>query len=246
MPTDSVYFSSTEATDAEGISRRNSEQQPPMEGYRSDSGVSTTWEPMHLRNANTNLTTNATTRSSNGQWTRTGWTASNIRNHMQSVFSNDYLPSCMLSSGLLLEDYTSGNTQYCSSALVNALLCLATQVENDEGVQHRYNEWNEGTKQSEMPRIASTTTWLFNEARAGLEDASTLPDIQALGILAMYQLQCGRETEARNLAEIFGAAMTNLCLRESHGVTNGEQYRLVRATSYCAAISLIRFVLLLV
>ena len=202
------------------------------------------WEPsMHSRNTDTPvITPEATNNTKSDQWTRKGSTASNIRYHMQSVFSNDYLPSCMLSSSLVLADYASGNSQYCSAALVNALLCLATHSGSNNHGQGSNDEGDEDAKQFEISRNASTTAWLFDEARSGLENASTLPDIQALGVLAMYQLQCGHESEARKLAEDFGDAMTSLCLRELHTPTKGEQYRLVRASSYCAAISLIRFV----
>ena len=244
---DPAYSSSAEAATGEGSSSSNSQQQDSKGGSFSDSGVSISWEPsLHLRNADTTvITAEATNYAKNSQWTRTGWTASNIRHHMQSVFSNDYLPSCMLSSSLMLEDYANGNTRYCSAALVNALLCLATHHGSNEYGHDRNNERNDDTKQFEISRNASTTAWLFDEARSGLENASTLPDIQALGVLAMYQLQCGHESEARNLAENFGDAMTNLCLRELHATTKGERYRLVRASSYCAAISLIRFVRIL-
>ena len=244
LSTDPDCFSPAEAATGAGPSSRTSQHQTSEDGPTSDSGVSISCEPsMHSRNTDTPvITPEAANNTKSDQWTRTGWAASNIRHHLQLVFSNDYFPSCMLSSSLVLEDYTSGNSQYCSAALVNALLCLATHSGGNAYGQVRNDEQDDDTKQFEISRNVSTTAWLFDEARSRLENASTLPDIQAFGVLAMYQLQCGHKSEARKLAENFGDAMTNLCLRELHTAIKGERYRLVRASSYCAAISLIRFV----
>ncbi|GJN76039.1 hypothetical protein PLICBS_010150 [Purpureocillium lilacinum] len=63
----------------------------------------------------------------------------------------------------------------------------------------------------------ATSQALFDEAEAltsGKEQLGTLPDIQTLGMLALYQVSCGREAEARELAEAFKAEITKLCLQE--------------------------------
>ncbi len=45
---------------------------------------------------------------------------------------------------------------------------------------------------------------------------SRLPDIQALGMLALFQVSGACEAEAMGLAEEFAAAVTDLCLQEPH------------------------------
>ncbi|KAH6959953.1 hypothetical protein BKA56DRAFT_623991 [Ilyonectria sp. MPI-CAGE-AT-0026] len=166
-------------------------------------------------------------------WTRTGWTVAYIRQLFDSLLTWDYLPFCLLCKDPFLRDYHSGLSRYCSSALVNALLALATRRvnENQDDIEiDALSGWSGGKA-------------FFDEAKAILyssERSSSLPDIQALGILALYQISCGREADARELSSAFAAAITDLCLREPLTGKHEEQYARVRATTYCGAISVIR------
>lgn len=173
-------------------------------------------------------------------WTpRTGWPARKTQKLLISLL-NDYLPSCLLCSGPFMRDFEAGSTRYCSPALVNALLCLSTRV--DGGDRTESAPPSQGLAQRPTAR---TSTAFFDEAQSCLSEKGSLdklPNIQALGILSLYKLVCGHESQARALAESFADAMTDLCLREAARPVE-EQYRVVRATSYCASISLIRYVL---
>lgn len=172
-------------------------------------------------------------------WTRTGWTVAYIRNLFDSLLTWDYLPFCLMCKDPYLRDYYSGSSRYCSSALVNALLALAMRMVNE----------NQGEAGIAAMSVWSESKAFFDEAEAILHGSwpcSGLPDIQALGILALYQVSCGREPEARELSEAFAGAITDLCLREPLVGKQEEQYARVRATTYCGAISLVRYEHLLI
>ncbi len=174
------------------------------------------------------------------RWTWMGWTAVKVRQYLESILSHDFILSCLLCDDLFLQDYASGEGQFCSPALVNALLCLAIRQQN----QHT-NHDQDGMGGPLRQETIATSQELFHgvwNLLGNRRELSSLPDAQAVGVLAMYQLTCGRESEARELAECFADAMTNLCLREAHVIAKGERYRVARATSYCAAISLTRSV----
>ncbi|XP_044717866.1 putative nitrate assimilation regulatory protein nirA [Hirsutella rhossiliensis] len=70
--------------------------------------------------------------------------------------------------------------------------------------------------------------------------SANLPDIQAIGILSLYQITCGREAEAQALADSFAARIVNLCPQEPLMGSEAEKYAKVWATSYRGAVSLIR------
>ncbi|KJZ68374.1 hypothetical protein HIM_12234 [Hirsutella minnesotensis 3608] len=165
-------------------------------------------------------------------WTRAGWSVASVRQLLDALLTWDYLPFCLVCRDPFFRDYYSGSTRYCSSALVNALLALATRVVNED------------THEAQSPGSGwSRSKAFFDEAEAilhstGLSD--NLPDIQALGILALYQITCGREAEAQELAESFAARIGELCLSEPLLGAEAEEYSKARATSYCGAVSLIR------
>ncbi|KAM4061174.1 putative nitrate assimilation regulatory protein nirA [Hirsutella rhossiliensis] len=167
------------------------------------------------------------------RWTRIGWTVASVRQLLDALLTWDYLPFCLMCKDPFLRDYYSGSTRYCSSALVNALLALATRV---------VHETNNETE-SPGPGFKCGSKTFFDEADAiihGTGHSTNLPDIQAIGILSLYQITCGREAEAQALAESFAARIADLCLQEPLEGAEAEEYAKVRATSYCGAVSLIR------
>lgn len=188
-------------------------------------------------------------------WTRTGWSVDTIRTHLESLLTWDYLPFCFLCKDPFLQDFASGEGCYCSPALVNSLLALSTRIVDKHQQAHPQNDEQEsknhlisaaerGSPSSSCPDSQA----LFDEADAlisGHCQPGSLPDIQALGMLALYQVGCGHEAEARELAEAFAAAITELCLEQPVAAdSQDKQYALVRATTYCGAISLVRYVVL--
>ncbi|UNI22306.1 hypothetical protein JDV02_008206 [Purpureocillium takamizusanense] len=189
-------------------------------------------------------------------WTRTGWSVAKVRDHLESLLTWDYLPFCLLCKDPFLRDFSSGEGRYCSRALVNSLLALSMQVLGEHPhacpQRRRSDQENHPVTAAEIGSFSSATSdsqALYEEAEAlinGQGRPGSLPDIQALGMLALYQVSCGREAEARELSESFAAAMTELCLREPPAADkHGSQDALVRATTYCGAISLVRILKLL-
>ncbi|KAH7110017.1 putative nitrate assimilation regulatory protein nirA [Dactylonectria estremocensis] len=165
-------------------------------------------------------------------WTRTGWTRAHLRHLFDALTTWDYLPFSLLCKDQFLQDYQSGSSRFCSSALVHAVLALASRLinENDDDARLLPSGWL-GSKM------------FLDEAEAILQargPLNRLPDIQALGILSLYQMRCGREAEAHELAEAFVASITELCQREPLMDKEKEQYSRARATTYCGAVSLVR------
>ncbi|KAK3366851.1 nitrate assimilation regulatory protein nirA [Lasiosphaeria ovina] len=165
-------------------------------------------------------------------WTRTGWTAAHIRHLIDVLLTSDYLPFCLLCTDLFLHDFERGSSRFCSAALVHAILALSTCL---------VNENNDSSGLLPSGWVGSQT--FVEEAQSdfcqgGQPDA--LPDIQALGILALYRLRCGREAEAQELAEVCVTSITDLCQRMPLDGEEEELHARVRATTYCGAITLVR------
>ncbi|KAH7117240.1 hypothetical protein B0J13DRAFT_652865, partial [Dactylonectria estremocensis] len=76
-------------------------------------------------------------------WTRTGWTRVYIRHLFDSVLTWEYLPFSLLCKDQFLQDYQNGSSRFCSSALVHAILALASQLinENDDGFSFLPSGW---------------------------------------------------------------------------------------------------------
>jgi hypothetical protein len=172
-----------------------------------------------------------TTQSHIDTWAKTSWTKAYIRHLFDALRTWDYLPFCLFSEDLFLQDYTSGSTRFCSSALVHAILALSIRLINegsDDG----------GVYRSGWPRSRS----LVDTARKLLRDIkppSTLPDVQALGMLSLYYLRCGRETEAQEYADSFATSISEL--RQSPPMQAEEQSHAQSMNiSYCGAVSLKR------
>jgi len=186
-------------------------------------------------------------------WTRTGWPVTKIRDRFDWLMTWDYLPFCLLCKDPFLQDYASGEGRYCSPALANSLLALSTRILDKRQHPHQQQRQKE---QQDCPAksdagggFPDSHCWdgqaLFDESEtliSGKEHISTLPDIQTLGMLALYQVSCGREADARELAEAFKAEITIPCLLEPLEADKQDgRYMQVRATTYCGAISLVRY-----
>ncbi|KAJ6437961.1 cyclase/dehydrase family protein [Purpureocillium lavendulum] len=178
-----------------------------------------------------------------------------IRDQLHYLLMADYLPFCLLCEDVFLKDLASGEGRYCSPALVNSLLALASRTWNEHQRPHPNQRQQERPNYHDVADVGSPPSgwWysqaLFDEAEAlirGNGPPDTLPDVQTLGILALYHVSCGRDAEAYELAGSFAAAITELCLREPLAEDEqDEQYAQVRATTYCGAQSLVRMLGLL-
>ncbi|KAJ6436480.1 nitrate assimilation regulatory protein nirA [Purpureocillium lavendulum] len=164
-----------------------------------------------------------------------------IREQLHSLLMADYLPFCLLCEDVFLKDLATGEGRYCSPALVNSLLALASRTWNEHQHPHPNRRQQEQPNYHDVADVGSPPSgwWysqaLFDEAEALISDKSppdTLPDTQTLGMLALYHVSCGRDAEAYELAGSFAAAIAELCLREPlEEDEQDEQYAQVRATS---------------
>lgn len=173
-----------------------------------------------------------TSKSQTDTWTGTGWTKAHIHHLFDATFTWDYLPICLLCKDLFIQDYDSGLNQFCSSALVHAILAVSCRL------------INENNDQKIFPSGWLGSQFFFDEAQRALQNQGStlnLPNIQAYGVLSLYQMSCGQEEEALQLAETFVCSITELCETESR-YGKEDQYMKAQATTYCGAVSLIRYV----
>lgn len=168
------------------------------------------------------------------KWTQTSWTRAHIRHLFDVLITWDYTAFILLRKDEFLQDYEEGSTRFCSSALVHALLALSTRI--------IYEKEDESDV---LPSGWLGSKWFLLRTKALLRSQGSyksLPDIQATGILALYHFRCGREEEAIKLAETCSSSIRALCLKGTAVDTSDEQYFKVRATTYCGALSLLRYV----
>ncbi|CAH0031031.1 unnamed protein product [Clonostachys rhizophaga] len=170
-------------------------------------------------------------------WTSSGWTKPYTLSLITAVLEWDALPLCLVNKALLLRDFESGARQYCSSALVNALLAIAARLVEES--QKR------DSVQLDLSLCASET--FVRESSAHLHSegpiVDTLPNIQAIGVLALYEASFGQEARAAKLADEYASAIADLCFSEPTPQP-GSDYNQVRADTYRGAISLRRYALL--
>ena len=147
-------------------------------------------------------------------------------------------PSCLLCKNLFIQDYEGGSTQFCSSPLVHAMLAIA------------FSLINEDNDDKILPSGWLGSRLFYDEARRYLKSLTKprdLPNIQALGMLSLYEIRCGREEQAMETAKEFHSGRTNLCHSQAQmtDLSNLTSNRVwARATSYCGAVSLIRYAII--
>lgn len=176
-----------------------------------------------------------TSHSQTDTWTQTGWTRAHIHHLFDALFTWEYLPFSLLTYDLFLHDFHSGSTRFCSSTLVHAILALATRLVNEK--QDDTGVPSSGWLRSKI---------FFDEAKSEVHNGGSLsdrlPDIQALGILSLYEFRCGQETQAQTLAQEFLTSITEHCQRKSTMGEEGDvQYARVRTSTYCGAVLLSRY-----
>ncbi|KAL3952842.1 hypothetical protein ACCO45_012785 [Purpureocillium lilacinum] len=123
-----------------------------------------------------------------------------------SLLTWDHLPFCLLCKDQFLQDFASGEGRYCSPALVNSLLALSTLILDER--QHPHQQQHQKEQQDCLAKSDADGGFPTPVVR------TVRLYIQTLGILALYQISCGREAEARELAEAFKAEITKSCRLE--------------------------------
>lgn len=158
-------------------------------------------------------------RSQADNWTTLGLQSVYVRRLFTILVTWDCLPFCIICEAPFLKAFDAGSSQFCSSALVNALTALAIRV-----IIETETETETGTETRPPSANCLRSQQFFDNVNARLEDGKMpthLPDIQALGILSIYQICSGRETEAKTLAHLFLSSITDLYNR--HSLTTEER-----------------------
>ena len=163
-----------------------------------------------------------------GDWTAVTKDVRLIRELVELYFSWEHPAFPLLCKEAFMRDWEDRRQRYCSSALINAILSLAS----------RFLDLSSG--RSDGPRLSDC---FFHEAKRQLADERdvTLPDIQALGILALREMACGREADASRLSEdCVKMAEASLHDHKSNDTFEDAEYYIVRGTTICGAFSLCR------
>lgn len=166
-------------------------------------------------------------------WTQTGWTKAHIQHLIDTVLVWDYLPISLLSYDHFLQSFYDGSITFCSSALVCALLALASRLVNEDKDEREI-----------LPTGWVGSMTFYKEAQAELEKPPTrnrLPDTQAIGVLSLYRLRCGEEAEALDYVESCFSQISGLRNKHSEDKRK-DQCAMVQDATYCAALSLCRYV----
>jgi hypothetical protein len=167
-------------------------------------------------------------------WTGTGWTKDHILQLFDTLFAWEHLPICLLRKDLFIRDYKSGSTKFCSPALVHATLALATRlISEDDSVGILPAGWLESATLFDIAKIA-----VENNA-----SNDSIADTQALGMLSLYQIRCGRETEAWEYAEGLAHNIAKLG-KATRNVQEEEDTLKAIETAHNGAVMLLRYAML--
>jgi len=171
-------------------------------------------------------------------WTNSGWPKSYVREIIDSILGWDGMLFCLIRKDLFSRDFESGGTQFCSSALVNALLALGTRIK-----EHDHPAPNLARASSTQGSDLSSDGFLEAAVRllaANGTRPKKLADIQALGLLALYEASSNHEEQAHTFADEYAAAITDVRSQESSSMNIGEISARDLESTYCSAISLHR------
>ncbi len=157
---------------------------------------------------------------------------SQIPQLLDTILARACLTFCSISKEDFSRDHESGSGQHCSTALLDAVLALATLLIR-ERVANRVVLGFGGDCNKDLGNSFAL------EATANLYDGTGLPqrmaDIQALGILALYYLGCGKMKNCLGFAGDFAASIAEKWEAEQSELTCA--HRLAHANIYCAAVS---------
>ena len=172
-------------------------------------------------------------KSQTNTWTRTGWSTTHIRHLLDAIFTWEHLAVCLLCKDLFILDFEGGSTQFCSASLVHAMLAIAFSLKTNDDIF--------------LPCKGLRSRLFYDEAKSCLKSLTKprdLPNIQALGMLSLYEIRCGREEQAMETAEKFFSAMANLCHSQVQMTEQSDQYTRARTTSYNGALLLVRYAII--
>ena len=148
----------------------------------------------------------------------------------------DGLIFCLLGTDLFVRAYESNTTEYCSPALLNALVSLGAVLELP----------NQFTLPASYTQATTRGSEAFEEAISIIrskERIDNFADAQAIGVLSLRQAISGYYDCAEALAEEYAYQATTLCATIPRPHIWPENHIRVRASTYCSAVSSVRCVL---
>lgn len=131
----------------------------------------------------------ASSRIDLAQWTKCSATSDKIEHLVALYFSWEYPLFSPISKDHFMSDFLSGDTKYCSSLLVNAILAIGCKFSNqhDDHLQCRAYKFLAAQFVHEAERLLPQK-----------EDIPTVTSIQAMSLLAMFLTSCGLHARARS------------------------------------------------
>ncbi|KAJ6784301.1 hypothetical protein PWT90_04250 [Aphanocladium album] len=158
---------------------------------------------------------------------------------LDTILRRDCLSFCPINKELLFRDFHKQTGLYCSAALIDALLALATLLAPEQMVT-LVKILPLGSGKSELGDAFA------QESIAALYNGNGLPktiaDIQALGILSWYCIARGKMSDGQGFGTDFCAAITDRWRSEQslQSDSTSIEHLQMHANLYCAAVSLNR------
>ncbi len=162
------------------------------------------------------------------------WTAVTKDTHlvqrlMNRFFAGSFSSLTLIPKTQFTRDFVQGGNQYCSEALVNAILGKTCKLL--------------GTTEALISRVSYGGAFL-GEARRLLDIEPThvsFPSIQALGVLALAEIIQGSDEEAWHLAQEAVRSSIHLMLQtRDQDCQVDPDFRAVRALTFCGVFTLVR------
>lgn len=139
------------------------------------------------------------------EWGIVGLDIHQIHDLLDVFFDWQYIPLLFVDKDLFVQDFTSGKNTHCSPALIRALLCLACRSLSGYDKASSFHV-NLGGR-------------LLHEAKEILRDEKnsrdSLPNAQALSLLAVHQLGSHDMRDALDLVEQCVCMLASLRLKEA-------------------------------
>ncbi|KAJ3483935.1 hypothetical protein NLG97_g7181 [Lecanicillium saksenae] len=172
-------------------------------------------------------------------FTLVDWPQARLLRVLDDILQWDCIAFCLIDKERFKTDFQTGSTTYCSPILVDALLALSAIV-------FRHNIIDEvANRETGKPAWDIFSATLANEVIQALHKGKwlpeTMPEIQALGVLALYCACHGWKNESCNFAMDFAEAIGKYCILNANEENTMVNNRRNVASTYCGAISMNRF-----
>lgn len=177
-----------------------------------------------------NLLTDRYPIPADSTWTRLALKGHVVDHLISLFFAWEIPPFTILSQPLFIQDYYQGGRDFCSPALVNAICSVAT----------RYLEPGQ-FKEVEAPHDLSQEFYVEASRILAVEaDIPNLASVQALGLLALREMSCGRELEAQELCIRAVRDLTTMDFEDLEGHRRLTECLSVRSVTFSGLLSLAR------